>query len=87
MLIGALACVWHRKRWAAWGQLTLLAALSVPAVAAMPLLLQAPFNPLTLALPMLGLIVAVLLTTRHLPDAGRCLRTRPVTSQKGVDAA
>ncbi len=87
MVIAVLSCLWHRHGWASWAQTLLLAALTLPAIVSEPSLLQSPFNPLTIALPMLGLNTAVALTRRHLPNAGRCIRRRSATPRKGADAA
>ncbi|MFC4777040.1 DoxX-like family protein [Paenibacillus sp. GCM10023252] len=82
MLVGAAALVWHRKAWVYGGQLVLLLLLTLSSAPRIEEWIGAPFNPLTLCLPMLGLCLIAKLTMERLPDARRCRRAAP---KKGRD--
>ncbi|MFC4101163.1 DoxX-like family protein [Paenibacillus xanthanilyticus] len=85
--IGMAAAVFvfhrHKRLFAAQG--LLLGMLAAAAFVANPELLAAPFNPLTLSLPMIGLGWVASRTANNLPQAGRC-RRRPVRrAERKVD--
>ncbi|MCA0758011.1 DoxX-like family protein [Paenibacillus sp. N4] len=82
IVIGILSAFLHRSGLMAALQAAALLLLTLPALLFAPELLRAPFNPVTLAVPMLGFIAIARLTCRHLPDAGRCKR-KPEKRKKG----
>jgi len=88
MLWGATTVVWHRRRWMYPGQALLILGLTLPALWRQPELLQLPFQPLTLALGMLGIGLGAGLTRRFVPRAGRCRRTERAAREerRGDDA-
>lgn len=71
---GLITAFWHRKKWTFIIQIAVLLVLAIPALAYSPELLRAPFNPITLTVPMIGLCLAAHWTKRHLPKASRCKR-------------
>lgn len=60
----------------------LLVFLGIMALAGIPSILRAAFNPFTLNLAMLALGAVAALTTQNLPNAARCLR-KPSPTNKG----
>lgn len=69
--------VGHRSKLLYGIQSLLLGGLSIAAIAAAPTLPAAPFNPVTLTLPMLALTYIASRTVTDLPSAGRCKRRMP----------
>ncbi|WP_419873552.1 DoxX-like family protein [Candidatus Pristimantibacillus sp. PTI5] len=82
MGLGGITVVWHRKKGIYIVQAMLLFLLTAPIVLFAPELLAAPFNPITLALPMFGLCLAAYWSSRYLPQAGRCKRKRSPSRRK-----
>ncbi|WP_141501260.1 DoxX-like family protein [Paenibacillus luteus] len=72
--LGLLTVGFHRRRWIFTLQMFLLLALTLPIAIAEPELFKSPFNPLTLALPMVGLCCTAMVSRLHLPQASRCKR-------------
>lgn len=75
--LGIAAVVGHRRRGIYLVQSALLILLAVAAIVGSPELLAAPFNPLTLSLPMLAMCLLAAITAADVPRAGRCLRRMP----------
>lgn len=71
---GVISAFLHRKKWILMVQLFALLALTAPAILFTPELLRSPFNPITLALPMISLCLTANWSRRHLPQASRCKR-------------
>ncbi|MFC5650284.1 DoxX-like family protein [Paenibacillus solisilvae] len=85
--IGVIAVLGHRKAGIYKLQITALLALAGAALFKNPDLLQAPFNPLTLSVPMIGFCLVAGWSGLDLPQASRCSR-KPIrpeirTSIKG----
>jgi hypothetical protein len=74
MAIALLTAFFHRKKGLYSAQIAMLLALTLPALFYNPQLLMSPFNPLTLAIPMIGLSLTARWSTRYLPQASRCKR-------------
>lgn len=74
---GLTAALWHRRNGIYRLQIITLLLLAGAALLKSPELLQAPFNPLTLSVPMIGLCLAAKWSNRDLPQASRC-RRKPV---------
>jgi hypothetical protein len=72
----------HRSKLLYGIQCLLLAGLSIAAITAAPELPAAPFNPVTLTVPMLALTYIASRTTSDLPSAGRCKRRMPTEHAK-----
>ncbi|MBB6669808.1 DoxX-like family protein [Cohnella nanjingensis] len=81
LLIGAAVVRWHRRGWTFGAQAILLILLTAAGAAAQPSLMNAPFGPLTLALPMLALSGIAAGTAAGLPRAGNC-RRKPATPER-----
>lgn len=71
---GVIAMLWHRRNGLYRLQIIALLLLAVAALLKNPELLQAPFNPLTLSVPMVGFCLIAGWSNRDLPQAGRCRR-------------
>ncbi|GIO12767.1 hypothetical protein J19TS2_23220 [Cohnella xylanilytica] len=85
--LGIAAVVGHRRRGIYRLQGASLAALAAAAIVGSPKLLAAPFNPLTLSLPMLAMCLVAAITATDVPRAGRCLRRMPAgRSGRGGDS-
>lgn len=78
LILAIAILVGHRSKLLYGIQSLLLVGLSIAAIAAEPALSAAPFNPVTLTMPMLALTYIALLTTSDLPSAGRCKRRMPI---------
>ncbi|WP_138751216.1 DoxX-like family protein [Paenibacillus sinopodophylli] len=74
IIIGILTVCLHRQKRLFYGQIALLLLLSIPMIAATPYSLTAPFNPLTLSVPMIVLCFVSIWSIKHLPLASRCIR-------------
>ncbi|MGO4544738.1 DoxX-like family protein [Paenibacillus sp. 2TAB23] len=74
IVIGLLTVYGHRNKWTFYIQILLLLTLTVPMLAAAPDLMTMPFNPVTLAAPMIGLSLIAIWSSRHLPQPKRCKR-------------
>ncbi|OBZ17348.1 DoxX-like family protein [Bacillus sp. FJAT-26390] len=72
--LGIISAIFHRKNGIYIAQILLLLVLTLPALLYDPRVLMSPFNPLTLALPMIGLCLIARWSGRHLPQASRCKR-------------
>jgi hypothetical protein len=72
--LGIASVIFHRKNGIYIAQILLLLTLTLPALLYEPHLLMSPFNPLTLAMPMIGLCLIARWSGRHLPQASRCKR-------------
>jgi|GEM_PF-173442 len=76
IVVGVAAVWFHRNKYSWMLQLGLLTSLTAAGIAAEPSLTAAPFNPLVVGVPMLGLTLAAWLTMADVPSAGRCARNR-----------
>ncbi|MBB3110292.1 hypothetical protein FHS18_002359 [Paenibacillus phyllosphaerae] len=75
----------HRHKWLYRGQQLALILLAGIAIGAQPGLLAAPFNPLTLTIPMLAAAFVAERTMTDLPQANRCRRAAPISGvERGV---
>ncbi|GGG71000.1 DoxX-like family protein [Paenibacillus radicis (ex Gao et al. 2016)] len=74
IVIALLTIKWHRKPSLFVWQSVLLLLLPLGAMIGNPSMIQSPFNPLTLSVPMIALAFITALTVRQLPQASRCLR-------------
>ncbi|WP_424768929.1 DoxX-like family protein [Paenibacillus sp. sgz302251] len=79
IVFGLLTAYWHRSRRSAGMQIVLLTLLAIVGIICRPELLNSPFHPLTLSVPMIGLCMASYWTRRFLPNARRCKRKTPGT--------
>ncbi|MDQ8733684.1 DoxX-like family protein [Paenibacillus sp. LHD-38] len=83
--LGLITAFWHRRSGMYTVQALLLLLLTAPMILFAPELLAAPFNPLTLALPMIGLCFAARWSSRYLPQASRCRRKySPSLRKEGI---
>ncbi|BBH20651.1 membrane protein [Paenibacillus baekrokdamisoli] len=74
IIFGLTAALLHRRKELYGLQIILLFALTMAAFIRNPELLLAPFNPLTLSVPMIGFCLLAGWSSRDLPKAGRCKR-------------
>ena len=72
--LGCLTIKHHTRKGVYTLQIVMLCFLTVGAVLGQPELLQAPFNPLTLTLAMIGLCMTACLSRIYLPSARHCRR-------------
>lgn len=82
-----IGAVWFRRcKWSYYLQLFTLLIVTAVSLTAFPELLQAPFNPLTLALAMACLVAVAGLASSWVPDARRCKRIPSAEPHKGGDS-
>jgi len=77
ILFGLLFLLPRVRRWLHWLNIIGLLLLGIGGAASQPLLLIAPFNPVTLTLAMVALSVIAVLNGDHVPYASNCLRQPP----------
>ncbi|MGO4372074.1 DoxX-like family protein [Paenibacillus sp. 2TAB19] len=83
LFLGLAAAIGHRSAWSSILQAALLLLLTVPICIVYPEMLQSPFNPVTVSLPMLACCFAAYKTRNFLPSAARCIRKPPATRKSG----